>query len=61
MNNIKGSINNKLKTEENLYISLVSEKIINKKLFISNGVSLQQIEQNAKNSKDNELINQIEK
>ena len=61
LNNIKDSINNKLKTEESLYIYMVSIKIISKNLFNSNQFSLQQIEPIAKNIKDNELINQIEK
>ena len=58
---VKGELEKIYQKEEDLYIKLVSERIIHKNLFNSNYFTLAQIEPIAKNTNDNELITQIEK
>ena len=60
LNIIKGSINNKYEQEQNLYVQLVSERIIRKGLFNSNTFTLAEIEPIARRTLDNELINKID-
>jgi len=58
---IKNDLEKIYQKEQDLYIRLVSERIIHKNLFNSNLFTLAQIEPIAKSTNDNELITQIEK
>ena len=60
MNIIKWPINNKYEQEQDLYVQLVSERIIRKGLFNSNTFTLAEIEPIARRTLDNELINKID-
>ena len=64
LNSIKGinsPMEKEFNNEQNSYMKLVRERIINKRYYISNIFNFEQIESIAKEIKDNELIEQIER